>query len=203
MIASCSYYGPTRKAFNWFTEIKNNENFGFGLITVVLSDPITPMKFNDAWNHKNQEQRKLWREVIWRELKSMNDVGLWYLKEVFFEAAINSPEMFRGYTHFSKNTGFVELSKNEEFDLFIEYVTLIQRTMYQTELASWWKPHPKWVVFRKRVDAVSLNKKNQWQLRDVFTEAMSQNQLRDGFEGIHYKDGLGIVSTIEISNSDN
>ena len=28
MIASCSYYGPTRKAFDWFTEIKNEENFG-------------------------------------------------------------------------------------------------------------------------------------------------------------------------------
>ena len=55
MIASCSYYGPTRKAFNWFTEIKYEENFGFGLITAVQSDPTTPIKFNDAWNHKDQE----------------------------------------------------------------------------------------------------------------------------------------------------
>ena len=30
MIARCSYYGPTRKAFDWFTKFKNEENFGFG-----------------------------------------------------------------------------------------------------------------------------------------------------------------------------
>ena len=64
MIARCSYYGPTRKAFDWFTKFENKENFGFGLVTAVQSDPVTPVKFNNAWNHKDQEQRKLWRDAI-------------------------------------------------------------------------------------------------------------------------------------------
>ena len=64
MIARCSYYGPTRKAFDWFTEFENEDLFGFRLVTAVQSDPITPIKFNDAWNHKDQEQRRLWREAI-------------------------------------------------------------------------------------------------------------------------------------------
>ena len=48
MIASCSYYRPTRKAFDWLTEIKVNNKFGFGLITAVQSDPDSPTRFNDA-----------------------------------------------------------------------------------------------------------------------------------------------------------
>ena len=48
MIAKCSYYGPTRKAFDWFTRFENEESFGFGLVTAVQSDPITPIKFNDV-----------------------------------------------------------------------------------------------------------------------------------------------------------
>ena len=28
------------------------------------TDPITSIKFNDAWNHKDQEQCKLWRDAI-------------------------------------------------------------------------------------------------------------------------------------------
>ena len=60
MIAKCSYYRPMIKAFDWFARFKNKESFGFGLVTTVQSDPITPIKFNDAWNHKNQEQCKLW-----------------------------------------------------------------------------------------------------------------------------------------------
>ena len=55
MIARCSYYGPTRKAFDWFTKFENEENFGFGLVTAVQSDPVTPIKFNNAWNHEDQE----------------------------------------------------------------------------------------------------------------------------------------------------
>ena len=59
MIAKCSYYGPMRKAFDWFTTFENKENFGLGLVTAVQSDPVTLVKFNDAWNHKDQEQCKL------------------------------------------------------------------------------------------------------------------------------------------------
>ena len=64
MIAKCSYQGPTRKAFDWFAKFENEENFGFELVTAVQSDPITPIKFNDAWNNENQEQCKLWRDAI-------------------------------------------------------------------------------------------------------------------------------------------
>ena len=52
------------KPLNWLTKFKNEESFGFGLVTTVQSDPITPIKFNDAWNHENQEQGKLWRDAI-------------------------------------------------------------------------------------------------------------------------------------------
>ena len=77
MIVRCSYYGPTRKAFDWFTKFKNKENFGFGLITAVQSDPVTSVKFNDAWNHEDQEQHKLWRDAIQKELNSMNKKNIW------------------------------------------------------------------------------------------------------------------------------
>ena len=75
MIARCSYYGPTRKAFDWFTEFENKKNFGFGLS--VQSDQITPIKFNDAWNHEDQEQCKLWKDAIQKELNSMNKQNIW------------------------------------------------------------------------------------------------------------------------------
>ena len=64
MIAKCSYYRPTRKAFDWLTKYENEENFRFGLITAVQLDPVTPIKFNDAWNHKDQTQHELWRNAI-------------------------------------------------------------------------------------------------------------------------------------------
>ena len=74
---SCSYHGPTRKAFDWFTKFEIKENFCFGLVTTVKSDPITPIKFNDAWNHKDHEQRKLWRDAIQKELNSINKRNVW------------------------------------------------------------------------------------------------------------------------------
>ena len=77
MVASCSYYGPTRKAFDWLTEIKDENNFGFGLITAVQSDPETPTKFNNAWDHKNQEQCKLWRKAVRKELNNMSKRNVW------------------------------------------------------------------------------------------------------------------------------
>ena len=77
MIAKCLYYEPTRKAFDWLTKFENEESFGFGLVTAVQSDTITPIKFNDAWNHKDQEQHKLWRDAIQKELNSMNKRNVW------------------------------------------------------------------------------------------------------------------------------
>ena len=54
-------------------KLKKEENFGFRLVTTVQSDPITPIKFNDEWKHKDQEQCGLWREAICKELNSMNE----------------------------------------------------------------------------------------------------------------------------------
>ena len=34
-------------------------------------------QLNDAWNHKNQEQRELWRDAIQKELNSMNKRNVW------------------------------------------------------------------------------------------------------------------------------
>ena len=65
------------KAFDWFIKFENEENFGFGLVTAVQSDPVTPVKFNNAWNHKDQEQCKLWRDAIQKELNSMNKRNVW------------------------------------------------------------------------------------------------------------------------------
>ena len=77
MIVKCSYYGPTKKSFNWLTKFEDTDNFGFGLITAVQSDSIAPVKFNDAWNHPNQKERKLWRDAIRKELNSMNKKNVW------------------------------------------------------------------------------------------------------------------------------
>ena len=38
IIAKCSYYGPTKKTFDWLTEFEDKGNFGFGLVTAVQSD---------------------------------------------------------------------------------------------------------------------------------------------------------------------
>ena len=77
IIAKCSYYGPTKKAFDQITKYEDNENFGFGLVTAVQSDPTTPIKFNEAWNHEDKEQRELWRNAIRKELNSMNRKNVW------------------------------------------------------------------------------------------------------------------------------
>ena len=49
MIARCSYYGPTKKTFDWLTKFEDKESFGFGLVTAVQSDlmhGITKIKNN-------------------------------------------------------------------------------------------------------------------------------------------------------------
>ena len=40
MIAKCSYYGPTKKTFDWLTKFEDKESFGFGLVTAVQSDSM-------------------------------------------------------------------------------------------------------------------------------------------------------------------
>ena len=92
--------------------------------------------FDRLWKtggvHENFTQE---REFCYRlrELKNVDDFGTWYLREVFFEAAITSPDMFQHYTHFCKQTGFVECGRNTEFDLFIEYVKSIEEKTSERE----------------------------------------------------------------------
>ena len=68
---------PQEKLSISLLNFENEENLGFGLVTAVQSDPVTPVKFNNAWNHKDQEQRELWRDAIQKELNSMNKRNIW------------------------------------------------------------------------------------------------------------------------------
>ena len=123
--------------------------------------------------------------------------SIWYLKEVFWEAAIDNPEYFEGYTHYGKSTGFIEASEQNEFELFIQYVRMIDRPMTRNEEQSWNNPHPKWYEFRKRVDEATLNKENQWELESVFKEAATKLTFLKGMKGMHYKDGFGVIMTTQ------
>ena len=58
----------------------------------------------------------------------------------FFEAAITSPDKFQHYTHFGKQTGFVEFARNTEFDLFIEYAKSIEEKKSEREERKWCNP---------------------------------------------------------------
>ena len=123
--------------------------------------------------------------------------SIWYLKKVFYEAAIDHPEYFEGYTHYGKFSGFIEASQQNEFELFIQYVRMIDKPMTRNEERSWNHPHPKWYEFRKRVDEATLNKENQWELESVFKEAATKLTFLKGMKGMHYKDGFGLTMTTQ------
>ena len=121
--------------------------------------------------------------------------SIWYLKEVFWEAVIDNPECFEGFTHYNNSIGFIKASEQHLFDLFIGYVRMIDRPMIRNEERSWNNPHPKWFEFRKRVDGAKLDHENRWELGSVFREAAKKITFVGGMKGMHYKDGLGIVMT--------
>ena len=101
--------------------------------------------------------------------------------------------------HFGKQTGFVEFDRNTEFDLFIEYVKSIKEKTSEQEERKWYNPHPKWLEFRNRVDAAELNNDRRWELHEVFKEEAKRNSLMNQYQGIHYKDGLGMKLMTEHS----
>ena len=69
------------------------------------------------------------QEALHRIKKSLeNPEEMQNIKEIFFEAAIDSPEMFQGNTHYKDSVGFVKDRKDKEFDLFLEYVNMIDKT---------------------------------------------------------------------------
>ena len=68
------------------------------------------------------------QETLHRIKKSLeNPEEMQNIKEIFFEAAIDSPEMFQGNTHYKDTVGFVKDRKDKEFDLFLEYVNMIDK----------------------------------------------------------------------------
>ena len=98
----------------------------------------------------------------------------------------------QNFTLFSKQTGFAGLWRNHEIDLFIEYVKSIKEKTSEREERKWYNPHPKWLEFRNRVDAAELNNDRRWELIDVLKEEAKPNSLMNQYQGIHYKDGLGM-----------
>ena len=44
----------------------------YALVTTMTSSVHAPNKFKNGWNHKNNQERSLWRNVILKELQDMN-----------------------------------------------------------------------------------------------------------------------------------
>ena len=72
---------------------------------------------------------------------------------------------------------------------------MIDKPMTVNDKRSWNNPHPKWKLFRERVDGATLDSEKRWELASVFTEAADKITFGRGMKGIHYDDGLGIVNT--------
>jgi Reverse transcriptase (RNA-dependent DNA polymerase) len=58
--------------------------FEFSFNTTATNDPTTykdiyvaPTKYDDAWNHPDPFQRKMWREAIGKELNKMKEMRVW------------------------------------------------------------------------------------------------------------------------------
>ena len=133
-------------------------------------------------------------EFIYRKNDiTKNEDDMWYLKEVFWEAAIDNRELFCNYTHFSISTGFVTKRNNDEFDMMIEYIRMIEKRTLRREENKPSNPHSKLYEFRKRIDRATLDTNNRWSVHDVFPEAACKVAFRKGLKGKHYKDGLGLV----------
>ena len=133
-----------------------------------LEDTVRGYPFiYESFIGKGQKMERFCRqkEVLHRELKiagkgrNHRDT-LFYVKQVFLEAAVDSPEMFEdGYTHYCGMKGFQKLESNTEIDDIIWYVSLINatETLYQASLFN--MPHPKWYELRKRIDKAEKNSK--------------------------------------------
>ena len=62
-----------------------------------------------------------------------NPEELQNIKEIFYEAAIDSPEMFQGYTHYKDSEGFIKDRKDNDFDIFLKYVNMINKKNQERE----------------------------------------------------------------------
>ena len=50
-------------------------------MSALMSDPEEPKTFKEAWNHQEPKIRKLWREVIKKELDNMEFKKVWTEKQ--------------------------------------------------------------------------------------------------------------------------
>ena len=136
------------------------------------------------------------QETLYRIKKSMeNPEEKQNIKEIFYEAAIDSPEMFQGYTHYKDSEGFIKDRKDKDFDLFLEYVNMIDKKNPERGKEGESFPHPKWLEFRRRVDRCRKDKEGNWNLSDVFIEASRLTSFSSAKKGKDYNKGFGFVTT--------
>ena len=92
--------------------------------------------------------------------------------------------------------GFIKGNEKTEFDTFIEYIKMIDKKRSRSEEQNSSNPHHKLYEFRKRVDSAQLDDDNLWKLNEVFKEAASKKKFGKGLKGMHYKNGMGLVMTM-------
>ena len=138
------------------------------------------------------------QETLHRIKKSLeNPEEMQNIKEIFFEAAIDSPEMFQGNTHYKDTVGFVKDRKDKEFDLFLEYVNMIDKTVPEKGKEGENFPHIKWLEFRRRVDQCIQDNEGSWNLKDVFIEAARITNFSSAKRDKHYNNGFGYATTAD------
>ena len=149
---------------------------------------------NNSSKQFNKENEFVYR--VQDATAKIKDDEPWYLKEVFWEAAMDNQDLFYNYTHFSKGRGFIKGNEKTEFDTFIEYIKMIDKKRSRGEEQNSSNPHHKLYEFRKRVDSAQLDDDNLWKLNEVFKEAASKKNFGKGLKGMHYKYGMGLVMTM-------
>ena len=121
-----------------------------GLINSIRGYPFGEINMLGKDRKNSSENFVKENEFIYRKNDiTKNEDDMWYLKEVFWEAAIDNRELFCNYTHFSISTGFVTDRNNDEFDMFIEYIRMIEKRTLRREENKPSNPHSKLYEFRK------------------------------------------------------
>ena len=121
----------TKESSNKSNEIAEKERKDRGLFNdLVLMIRGYPFSKEHLLGKDRKEGNKFMQlqETLHRITKSMeNPEEQQNIKEIFYEAAIDSPKMFQGYTHYKDSEGFIKDCKDKDFDLFLEYVNMIDK----------------------------------------------------------------------------
>ena len=193
----------TKESSNKSNEIAEKERKDKGLFNdLVLTIRGYPFSKEHLLGKDRKEGNKFMQlqETLYRITKSMeNPEEQQNIKEIFYEAAIDSPEMFQGYTHYKDSEGFIKDRKDKDFDLFLEYVNMIDKKNPERGREGENFPHPKWLEFRRRVDRCRKDKEGNWNLSDVFIEASRLTSFSSAKKGKHYNKGFGFVTTKKIN----